>query len=109
AAAADGAVGVGGQLREGERVDGGTAIGDVAVPSGAVTDGQVWVVALLAELGMVKSRNEARRLVADGAVRLDGERCATVDHTWALAELDGRVLSVGRRTPVRLRASGAPA
>ena len=36
------------------------------IPEGAVRDGQVWVVALLADAGLVASRGEARRLVTQG-------------------------------------------
>jgi len=63
----------------------------------------VWVVALLAEAGLVGSRGEARRLVDQGAVRLDGKPVDSVEQNWALAELDGRLLTVGRRSPVRLQ------
>src|SRR5918996_460829 len=76
----------------------------LAVPEAAVRDGRVWVVALLAEAGLVGSRGEARRLVAQGAVRLDGQPVDSVEQTWAPSELDGRLLTVGRRPPVRLQA-----
>jgi tyrosyl-tRNA synthetase len=64
------------------------------------------VIALLAEAGLAGSRSEARRLVAQGAVRLDGQPVDSIDRTWAPTELDGRLLTVGRRSPVRLRAPG---
>jgi tyrosyl-tRNA synthetase len=79
----------------------------LAIPDATVRDGQVWVVALLADAGLVGSRGEARRLVAQGAVRLDGHKVGSVEQTWPPDELDGRLLTVGRRTPVRLRAPGA--
>jgi tyrosyl-tRNA synthetase len=79
----------------------------LAIPEAAVGDGQVWVVALLAEAGLVGSRSEARRLVTQGAVRLDGQPVDSIERSWPPAELDGRLLTVGRRTPVRLRAPGA--
>jgi tyrosyl-tRNA synthetase len=78
----------------------------VAIPETAVRDGQVWVIALLADAGLVASRGEARRLVAQGAVRLDGRPVGSIEQAWAPAELDGRLLTVGRRSPVRLRAPG---
>ena len=76
------------------------------IPASAVRDGQVWVVALLADAGLVASRGEARRLVTQGAVRLDGRPVGSIEQSWAPAELDGRLLTVGRRAPVRLRAPG---
>jgi tyrosyl-tRNA synthetase len=76
----------------------------LTIPEGTVRDGQVWVVALLADAGLVGSRGEARRLVSQGAVRLDGRPVGSIEQTWAPAELDGSLLTVGRRTPVRLQA-----
>ena len=75
----------------------------LAIPLAAVRDGGVWVVALLAEAGLVGSRGEARRLVSQGAVRLDGKPVDSVEQTWPLEELAGRLLTVGRRSPLRLR------
>jgi tyrosyl-tRNA synthetase len=66
----------------------------------------VWVVALLAEAGLVDSRGKARRLVSQGAIRLDGQPVASIEQSWPPDELDGRLLTVGRRSPVRLQAPG---
>jgi len=79
----------------------------VAIPETAVSDGRAWVVALLADAGLVASRGEARRLVSQGAVRLDGRPVGSIDQTWPPAELDGHLLTVGRRAPVRLQAPAA--
>jgi tyrosyl-tRNA synthetase len=75
------------------------------IPPSAVSDaGQVWVVALLADAGLVGTRSEARRLVSQGAVRLDGRPVESVEQTWTLSDLDGRLLTVGRRGSLRLHA-----
>ncbi|MEA2178359.1 MAG: tyrosyl-tRNA synthetase [Solirubrobacteraceae bacterium] len=50
------------------------------------------------------SRSEARRLIAQGAVRLDGEVLGAGDLDLPAERLDGRVLQVGRRQFRRLRA-----
>jgi len=42
-------------------------------------DGLIWVVDLLQASGMVTSRAEAKRLIAQGGVRINNERVATVD------------------------------
>jgi hypothetical protein len=34
----------------------------------------------------------------------DGQPVGSVDQSWPVAELDGRLLTVGRRAPVRLQA-----
>ena len=121
ATAAEAAFDAGVRQRAGVRaqadVAGGTAkafdarvetVPPLPVPSSTVRDGQVWVVALLADAGLVGSRGEARRLVSQGAVRLDGQPVGSIDQTWPVAELDGRLLTVGRRSPVRLQAPEGP-
>jgi tyrosyl-tRNA synthetase len=105
---AEAAFDAGVRLRAGAAADPAVAAPQ-AIPPTAVADGRVWIVALLAEAGLVASRGEARRLVAQGAVRLDGERVDSVERAWPVDELDGRLLTVGRRAPVRLRLPEAPA
>jgi tyrosyl-tRNA synthetase len=84
------------------------AAAELEVPAGAVgDDGRVRVVPLLADAGLTSSRGEARRLIAQGAVRLDGQPVGSIDASWPPAELDGRTLTVGRRAPLRLRAPSA--
>jgi tyrosyl-tRNA synthetase len=51
------------------------------------------------------SRSEARRLLAQGAVRLDGEALGEDDQDVAADRLDGGVLQVGKRRFRRLRRS----
>jgi tyrosyl-tRNA synthetase len=79
----------------------------LAIPEAAVREGKVWVVALLADAGLVGSRGEARRLVSQGAVRLDGQQVGSIEQSWPPAELHGRLLTVGRRSPVLLQAPGS--
>jgi tyrosyl-tRNA synthetase len=50
------------------------------------------------------SRSEARRLLAQGGVKLDGEPIGDDSLDLPAAELDGRVLQVGKRRFARLRA-----
>ena len=53
------------------------------------------------------SRSEARRLLAQGGVRLDGEPLEAEALDVPAARLDGRVLQLGRRRFKRFRADGA--
>jgi tyrosyl-tRNA synthetase len=103
AAGAEAAFDAGVRQRAGGAADPGSAPPQ-EIPPSAVSDGRVWVVALLADAGLVTSRGEARRLVSQGAVRLDGRPVGSIDQTWPPDELDGHLLTVGRRAPVRLRA-----
>jgi tyrosyl-tRNA synthetase len=69
-------------------------------PEATRADGQVWLPKLLVALGMAASNGEARRLLAQGGVRVDGAQVAGEE--LAAEELRGRVLQVGRRRFVRL-------
>ena len=108
AEAAEAAFDAGVRLRAGGGAggDAGSAT-PLPIPEAAVREGQVWVVALLADAGLVGSRGEARRLVSQGAVRLDGQQVGSIEQSWPPAELHGRLLTVGRRSPVRLQAPGS--
>ena len=74
-------------------------IPEAEVPATCVADGQVNLPALLAEVGLAVSRGEARRLIAQGGVRLNGD--AVPDEHVPLADLQGSVLQVGKRRFVR--------
>jgi tyrosyl-tRNA synthetase len=108
AEAAEAAFDAGVRLRAGvgSGGDAGSAT-PLAIPEAAVREGKVWVVALLADAGLVGSRGEARRLVSQGAVRLDGQQVGSIEQSWPPAELHGRLLTVGRRSPVLLQAPGS--
>jgi len=81
-------------------------IPEVAVPASELgTDGRIWIVRLLQLAGFASGTNEARRLVADGGVRIDGERCA--DPEAQVPFRDGMVVQIGRRRFARLVAQSA--
>lgn len=63
---------------------------------------QWFLPALLTEAGLVSSGSEARRMVRQGAVRLDGAPLEDPTAEYDPAALAGRVLQVGRRRFVRL-------
>ena len=75
-------------------------IADVELPAG---DPVHLPALLVASLG-VGSTSEARRLLAQGGVKLDGEPVADVD--VARASLEGALLQVGKRRFARLVAGG---
>ncbi len=58
-------------------------------------DGQVWIVQLLSALRLVPSNAEARRMVQQGGVRVDGERIDDINARLPLR--DGMVVQVGKR------------
>jgi tyrosyl-tRNA synthetase len=65
-------------------------------------DGEVHLPAVIAE-AFGRSRSEARRLLAQGGVKLDGEALGEADVDVPAERLDGRVLQVGKRHFRRLR------
>jgi tyrosyl-tRNA synthetase len=67
-----------------------------------VTDGTVHLPAVVAD-AFGRSRSEARRLIAQGGVRLDGAALGAEDLDVASERVDGAVLQVGRRQFARLR------
>lgn len=60
----------------------------------------VWVVALVVGAGLAASNGEARRLVQQGGIRVDGEVVSDVDSTFSLTT--PRLLQAGKRRFVRV-------
>jgi tyrosyl-tRNA synthetase len=77
---------------------------EVPLPPDIVRDGRVWLVRALAASGLVPSNAEARRAIAQGAVRIDGEQITDPELEVPLEELVGSVLQVGRRRFARITA-----
>ncbi len=75
---------------------------ETPIPEAATRDGRVWLPRLLVETGLATSNGEARRVVAGGGVRLDGEPVTDADAEYEPDALRGKVLAVGRRQFVRL-------
>ncbi len=70
------------------------------IPDVVVADGVVHLPALLVEGLGIASRGEARRLIAQGGVSLDGDRLTDLD--VPAADLDGRTLRAGKRRYARI-------
>jgi len=70
-------------------------ISEVRVPSDQLKDGKIWIVRLIIIAGFAKSNGEARRLIQQGGVRLDGSVIASVDEEIRLS--GGNLLQVGKR------------
>lgn len=64
------------------------------------SDDPVWLPGVLRDAGLVASGSEARRLIAQGAVRLDGNKVDT--ESVPRDDLAGRIVQVGKRRFVRL-------
>ena len=80
-------------------------IPEFTIPPDRIRDGKVWVCGLLAAAGLAKGTGDARRLIEQGGVQLEGEKVRDPALEMAAAELDGKILQVGRRQFVRVRTS----
>jgi tyrosyl-tRNA synthetase len=71
-----------------------------------LVDGRIRLFRLLALAGLVPSNSEGRRKIAEGAVRVDGERVTDPEADFAPGELAGKLLQVGRRAWARIESAG---
>lgn len=86
--------------RQFKRHEAPTEIPEVPIPPGATDGDTVYLPRVLAELGLAGSRSEARRLISQRGVKVDGEPATSEE--VPLADLKGAVLQVGKRRFVRL-------
>ncbi|HET8999113.1 MAG TPA: tyrosine--tRNA ligase [bacterium] len=75
-------------------------IAEVDFPRDRLRKGMVRLIHLLVELGLADSNAEARRLVSQGGVTLDGKR---INQDVDVAVHDGSLVRVGRRRFARVR------
>jgi tyrosyl-tRNA synthetase len=57
----------------------------------------VYLPALLHELGLVDSASDGRRMIDQGGVKIDGESLEPLLYHYARARVDGRIVQVGKR------------
>jgi tyrosyl-tRNA synthetase len=77
------------------------AVEEHPIPAEALRDGSVYLPKLMAVLGLARSNSQARGLIRQSGVRLDG--AVVTQEELPESEVRGRVLQVGRREFVRLR------
>jgi tyrosyl-tRNA synthetase len=75
----------------------------MAVPDSSLNNGRASILRLLLDTRMAPSKNEAHRLVSQGAVELDGARIT--DPKAEVTVKDGALLRVGKRRFARLKVS----
>jgi tyrosyl-tRNA synthetase len=75
---------------------------EVPLPESLAGEERVWLPRLLAQLGLASSSSEARRLIRQGGVRIDGEPVTDPEAEVGVRGLRGKVLQVGRRRFVRV-------
>ncbi|MFH1727059.1 MAG: tyrosine--tRNA ligase [Pseudomonadota bacterium] len=65
-----------------------------------LTGGKIWIVKLVTDIGFAKSNGEARRLVTQNAVSIDGEKISDVQ--VEIEAKDGMVIKVGKKNFAKL-------
>ena len=79
----------------GSATSSGHAFG-IALPTLVVPDSNIGIIDALVGLSFAASRGEAKRLIAGGGARVDGEPITSESHTIALGGADVR-LSSGKK------------
>jgi tyrosyl-tRNA synthetase len=79
------------------------AVPEMTLPHGAVRDGIVWLPRVLRDTGLASSNAEARRLIEQGGVRIDGDAVTDPDVEFRPEDVVGKVIQVGRRRFVRIQ------
>ena len=69
-------------------------------PAAELKDGRIWIAKLVVTCGFAKSNGEAKRLVKQGGVSIDGD--AISDESSDLEITDGMLLKVGKRRFARI-------
>lgn len=69
-----------------------------------LTDGAIGILDLMLKCGLVPSKKEARRLIEQGGVSLDGEKVTSVDQTVAADALSGEGVTIKKGKKVFHRA-----
>jgi len=76
-------------------------IPEMKVQTDQFDNGSVWIVKLLVDLKLVPSNGEGRRMVQQGAVKVNGEKWEDVDGN--ITPGDGMILQVGKRKFAKIR------
>ena len=74
------------------------------IDEASLPSGERKIADLLVEAGMVESKGEAKRLIKQGGVRLDGEKVEDAGVDVRLAPGTGILLQVGKRKFLNVRA-----
>jgi len=79
-----------------------TEMPEYTVTEELAKEGYIWICKLLVGAGLAKGTGEARRLVEQGGVSLDGAKVTDIAAEFSLESLKGCVLRVGAKRYIRL-------
>lgn len=78
-------------------------IPEIALPGDIVKEGTVWICKLLVAAEMAKGTGDARRLIAQGGVTLNGAKLSDPAAELPLSALQEAILRVGPRRYIRIK------
>lgn len=76
-------------------------IPEVEISEDRLENGELWIVKIVAATGMVDSNSEARRMIKQGAVTVDGEKYEKID--LDLEVKDGMIVQIGKRRYAKIK------
>lgn len=74
---------------------------ETTIAASDLTEGRMWIIRLLSELKLVSSNGEARRMVKQGAVKINEEKVSDIDAQILLEQ--GMVVQVGKRKFMKIK------
>jgi tyrosyl-tRNA synthetase len=66
-------------------------------------DNKIWICLLLTQTGLTQSNTEARKMIKQGGVSVDGEKIS--DESLHIIPKDGMIVQVGKRRFIKLQIS----
>jgi tyrosyl-tRNA synthetase len=75
---------------------------EFTIPVDAVRDGTVWICRLLVAAGLAKGTGDARRLIEQGGVKINGEKVTDVTLEAPSSEYIGKTIQVGSLHAVKV-------
>ena len=72
-------------------------IEEFVISEDLIIEGEVRLFAAMAASGLAKSNSEARRLISQGAVKIDGSRVSDTDFGQEPGKWDGKIIQKGKR------------
>jgi tyrosyl-tRNA synthetase len=68
-----------------------------------IKDNKIWICVLLTQAGLTQSNTEARKMIKQGGVSVDGEKIS--DESLHIAPKDDMIIQVGKRKFIKLQVS----
>jgi len=72
-------------------------IEEYPINSRIIKDGRIWIVKILVDTGIAGSNGEARRLIRQGAIKIEGSKINDDSLELEAGKLDGKILQKGKR------------